>query len=1033
MNSRLLRILVPAVFLLAVSLLSQDAGAASFTAQSVTSTNITIPQSNYQINITVNNTDSTYNITRVNITITNFTFISVSNSTTASNTTFSSVSDNLMWSNTSSEGFITNGTPHNFAFNVSVPSTPGYYNFTVNVTHTDGSSNSTNINYTLILHNLTFSNLSAMQQSTNQSQNLTYSINITNKGGPLQEQYNLSAVNCTNTSQSGSSFGILNPSSITLNSSANVTVQLDVSSAVGFYFSCILARHWNGSGEEAGVSFLSSNNSVILNSTFYGNLTASAVNWTSTGGQNPFAGANITANATISNTGSINFSGSLAVYLMWDGVYITQNVSSASIPAGSSYNVSFSSITSGVTNGMHNLTVWLDPANSVPETNKTDNNLTTQVFVGYNVTVLSVVRQNGTNNAPNTSINITVSVKYTNGTAVTNLNKENFTVSDFYNGSALQTLNSLNSTISTTFDASMNSLGIYWFNITSYLPDNDTDTKPGAHNITVHVSRNESGNTYSGNSSGSDYYYLVVPRLVVTFSATSYSGSEGFIKSITINISNTGTDSIYNVTISATGDSYLSAGNIGGWSKTNGNNVITNASDYLTCSFMATAASVDVDTVGTVLVTASGVHNYSGSTLLQYTKTGSLQLTILNVATTPPPTDGGGGTTAKSCTTDSQCSANESCSAVKKCATISCPNGEILDHLCINFTYKINITSFGSAISAVSGGSNSTKVTVKNAGANTFTAKLEVTISNVMATVTPVSYSLGAGESYQFTVNFTVPNTTTIGDFTGTFKAYVSTSASSYESRAFKFTVFPKEETKSVINISYQELSSVLSALVANLSQMKASGKYNQSVISSIENLISAANSTLLEMKNAINLDNYVYAQSLISEVNTSIGNVRAQMEGAQMEVLSNLPAQYGIWFWVAVAVIIVFVVGFFIYMFYPSQHVGYHPEKGFALPGAKEGFGAKIKKLFRRKKKLQSPSISSIAQSVAEPQTGEEGHYDSFHYSEGYKKEKSYDYQYPKGGKGFFQKFRRKKAKKSPQMHLDQFAGQTVAEQKRE
>ncbi|MCJ7817188.1 MAG: hypothetical protein MUP55_04995, partial [Candidatus Aenigmarchaeota archaeon] len=122
-------------------------------------------------------------------------------------------------------------------------------------------------------------------------------------------------------------------------------------------------------------------------------------------------------------------------------------------------------------------------------------------------------------------------------------------------------------------------------------------------------------------------------------------------------------------------------------------------------------------------------------------------------------------------------------------------------------------------------------------------------------------------------------------------------------------------------------------------------------------------------------------------------------------------------------------------YMFYPSSGVGYHPDKGFSPLGAKEGFGAKIKRMFRRKKKeLPSPSISSIAQSVTEPPKEEEGHYDSFHYSEGYKKEKSYDYQYSDGGaKGFFQKFRRKKSKKTPQMHLDQFAGQTVAEQKRE
>ena len=1033
MNSRLLRILVLAGFLLGFSVLvSQDAFAANFSAQNLTSSEIVIPQTNYTITIRVNNTDSSLNITKVEITIANFTFVSGSNFTTASNQSFSSAGSILTWSNTTADGFIPAGSPHNFTFNVSAPSSPGYYNFTVNVTHTDSSSNSTNITYTLISYNLSFLSLSAMENSTNISQNLTYLINITNHGAPLQEQYNLTVVNCTNTSQSGSSFGILSASSITLEPGANVTVELNVSSTVGFYSSCILARHWNGSGEEAGISFLSSSNGVILNSTFRGNLTPTYIYWTSTGGQNPFAEGNITVYAaTINNTGAINFSGSLTSYLYWNGTYITQNVSTANIPAGSSYNVSFSNIT-GITNGLHNLTVWVNPLGSVPETDNTDNNFTTQVFVGYNVTVLNVVRQNGTNNAPNTSIDITVSVKYTNGTAVTNLNKENFTVNDIYNGSVLQTLNYLNCTeMNATFNSSMSSSGIYWFNITSYNPPTDSDTRPGTHSLIIQAMNNESNKLYSGNSSGSDYYYLIVPRLQLNLSGTG-TVTEGNSRTIYINLSNTGTDSIYNITTAATDDSDYAQvpSNPSGCTKT----VLTNASDYLTCSFSATTSAVSDNQIVTISVTVSGTHNYSGSPNVTYTKTEEFTLTIINQDTTPPPSDDGGGTTAKSCTSDAQCGANESCSSAKKCVTISCPNGEILDHMCINFSYKINITAFGSEISAVSGGSNSTKVTVKNAGANTFTAKLEVTISNVVATVTPVSYSLGPGESYQFTVNFTVPNTTTIGDFTGTFKAYVSTSASSYDSKSFKFTVFPKEETKSEINLSYQELSSVLSALAANLSQMKASGKYNQTVLSSIENLISAANATLLEMKNAMDSDNYVLAQSLISDVNTSINNAKAGMEGAQIEVTAAA-AQYGIWFWVAVIVIIIFVVGFFIYMFYPSQHVGYHPEKGFAPPGAKEGFGAKIKRLFRRKKKeLQSPSISSIAQSVAEPSKDEEGHYDSFHYSEGYKKEKSYDYQYSKGeSKGFFQRFRRKKSKKTPQMHLDQFVSPGVAEQKRE
>src|SRR4030042_4364922 len=194
--------LLASAFLIAFSIFpSQNGAAADFTALNATSSEVVIPQSNYMINITINNTDTTYNIINVNVTITGTGFILGSNSTTASNTAFNNAGSILVWSNTTDNGFVaTQDNPQHFAFNVSIPSSlSGYYNFTVNITDTAGASNSTNVTYTLILHNLTFFNLTAMQNSTNLSQNISYLIRITNDGVPLQEQYNLSVVNCSNT------------------------------------------------------------------------------------------------------------------------------------------------------------------------------------------------------------------------------------------------------------------------------------------------------------------------------------------------------------------------------------------------------------------------------------------------------------------------------------------------------------------------------------------------------------------------------------------------------------------------------------------------------------------------------------------------------------------------------------------------------------------------------------------------------------------------------------------------------------------
>lgn len=878
------------------------------------------------------------------------------------------------------------------------------------------------------LHNLTFSNLTAMQQSSSTVQNLTYQINITNYGNFTEgEQYNLSVMNCSNLSQAG--VGVLSSYFLNLSQNQSQVVYLYVSnSTAGVYSSCIKANHWNGSETETSWNLSSSSDGIILNSSFYPDLSTSSVHWASAQG-------NVTVhNATLTNSGDFNFSGNITVRLMWDGTLKeSKTVENSSLTNGTSSNVSFSNITSA-TNGLHNLTVWLDVFNNVTESNEANNNYTVSVpILGYNVTVLSITGQSVLNVTTSRNVSISVSVKYENGDNVTNLSRDNFTVYDIWNGTTLDTWNSQDTLLNVSFNSSLNASGIYSFIITSCTPINDSvlGTTPGIHNITVNVSNSESNNTYSGNSSGNNYYYFIVPKLVVTLTASSHFVNERSTRSITINISNTGTDTIYNVSITTAAGTGLSVPSTpGGCSKTLGNNVLSTGSDYIICSVTAEASDVSDDTASNVDVMASGVHNYSGSPLIQYTETESWALTVQNI----DEGDGGGGGGVTTCTYDSQCTETKAC-VNNACTEISCPNGEIADHMCFTYSYKINITSYPSILQAVSGGSNSTKVTVKNSGTNTFTAKLEVAISGITASVSPASYNLSGGESYQFTVNFTVPNTTTIGSFSGSFKAYVSTATSTYDTKAFTFKVLPVEETKTDINASYQELLLQFQNLTSQLNQLKSSG-YNQSVLSTLENLISSTNSTLEQMKNAMDSDDYVTAQSLISQINSSLSSAESEVGNVLAQKIQGITQEYGMWFWAAIIVIIVFVVGFFLYMFYPAKQEGYHPEKGFVQPETgKVGLGEKIKRVFRRKKKEQQPeasitNVSSFAKTMAEK---DEEPYETFHYSEGYKKEKSYTYDYKKPGKmnGFFQKLKRRREKKSPQMHIDQFNQPIVAEQK--
>ena len=84
-------------------------------------------------NLSINNTNSTLNMTRVNITLPQgFSFINGSNQTSA-NDTFFQASPYPGWQNTTQQGIVANLSEEWFVFNASVNTTPGSYNFTVTV------------------------------------------------------------------------------------------------------------------------------------------------------------------------------------------------------------------------------------------------------------------------------------------------------------------------------------------------------------------------------------------------------------------------------------------------------------------------------------------------------------------------------------------------------------------------------------------------------------------------------------------------------------------------------------------------------------------------------------------------------------------------------------------------------------------------------------------------------------------------------------------------------------------------------------
>jgi hypothetical protein len=129
------------LFLLALSV--PKAYSAPFTAN-VTPNKLNYLSLNVLLNFTISNTDTSKNITRVNITFpSGFTFVSNSNSTTTSNWTFSSSTSSANWTNATTTGIVRYGQTQYFSLNVNVADA-GTYNFTITTLDNSSILNSTN-------------------------------------------------------------------------------------------------------------------------------------------------------------------------------------------------------------------------------------------------------------------------------------------------------------------------------------------------------------------------------------------------------------------------------------------------------------------------------------------------------------------------------------------------------------------------------------------------------------------------------------------------------------------------------------------------------------------------------------------------------------------------------------------------------------------------------------------------------------------------------------------------------------------------
>jgi preprotein translocase subunit Sss1 len=304
----------------------------------------------------------------------------------------------------------------------------------------------------------------------------------------------------------------------------------------------------------------------------------------------------------------------------------------------------------------------------------------------------------------------------------------------------------------------------------------------------------------------------------------------------------------------------------------------------------------------------------------------SAYLKILDVAA--DETQGGQQTTQ--CSSDADCPDTQHC-VNNQCVNVSCTDGYVSGHTCHPYVRKLNITNYEEKVYVLQGSSNSSKITVKNEGNVSMETKLKVTmnIAGVSSGVSPSLQTIGLGESKNFTVNFSTSNTTEVGYYTVTLKAYFPTNESISDSKDITLAILPREETKKEINKTRTDYKNLFEEL---------SKKFNEispDIIS--EANYSKANRTYHTLKSLfdqieeyINTSKYIDAKVLLNQVNETLKIFEEQINQLISESKITSQAQFGnLLTWIAVGIIVVVVIGFIIYLLLPPKE-GYHPLLGF-------------------------------------------------------------------------------------------------------
>jgi hypothetical protein len=904
---------------------------------------------------------------------------------------FSNSSSSYMtWSNETVQGFVLNGTSEWFNASFTLPTTPGNYTFNVTAMHTDGQLSYSEKNVTVVdttapsdlipitgeapqndswistasfYLNFSFTELNPDTcQYDNSSSNQTggvvgdncsvlvtgyaegswdYLLWMNDTSGNLgwNGTYNLSYDSAApNLNALGLYFQGANVSAGNVTERGDVNVSVNISDALsGVNASAVWAEvvHetqgltaridlaqangdlFNGTWDSSGFNNGSGVYAVYVNGTDEAGNTPSTgilttlefigapdlivydVNWTSDNA-NPgraTSSDNLTLEITISNIGDGNFTGNFNVTV--DVQAAEQNrtmLDNSSMDQGESvtFNVTINS-SDFPSNGLYIFLIEADPAseNGVNESSESNNTYSLGVTLGYNI---SLAVLNGTAPPsvgmahPDQNITIIYYVNYSNGEGVSSIGQAAF---EFYNEwgatyNVSDRIDSFSDVGGGVYSVSFDAMPLY---------DESDGNKTRARYGDNYFNVSTSSGSYSGK--GMFLYNVTAPDLAVQIDDTNIdeidlAGASYKDVDFNVTITNQGNDWIYDLEVEDM--------------------------DSATANWKVSYDDFDIDhsDIDNLNLAPGTNHIFTATLRVEETHSSEYNLYFHVWGNDTENNRYQGFDREKVEVTDSGDGGDDNGDD----GGTGGGGGDTFEH-------KLSITDWEDEIDGYPGESNTTRITVKNTGDLVSLVKVEFTCDPVESnpTIGPVSKSLGLGKDQEFIIDFDIKEDAGIGEYDCTARAYVTTSESSDDEETVVLRILPTEEGQQQINEEYENLTATIEELLNRFGLVNPS-LVNDTNLTKVENLLNNVNSTLKQIKEAIEDQDYITAYELIEDLETSIDHAELALSDLELEqTFGGGIALSGTWFWFVIIIVVVIAVAFVAYLLFPQKSFG--PKKG--------------------------------------------------------------------------------------------------------